>query len=60
MIPQKNVLIIALLATIVAVGWQELNLFYLNKHFGYTHSLITSNDEASYLVPPHNLLSNGV
>lgn len=52
-------LLIAFTGTLLAVFWQELNLFYFHTDFPGFHGLITSADEASYLRPPLNLLGTG-
>jgi hypothetical protein len=56
----RKVVLIAIFGTLLAVFWQELNLYFLNNQFPYHHGLITCADEASYLRPPQNLLDIGI
>ena len=56
---RKNNVLLAIVATILAVSWQEINLGFLNNNAAVSHGMLTSGDEASYLCPPQNFLKEG-
>lgn len=57
---QQKLLIIAVVGTLLAVFWQELNSYYLNNSGQPRFGLVSTADDASYLVPPQNFLESGV
>jgi ABC-type multidrug transport system fused ATPase/permease subunit len=59
-LPKRKILLIALFGTLLAVFWQEYNLYTLNHQFPYSNGLITCADEASYIRPAENLLEKGL
>jgi hypothetical protein len=56
----KKLIIIAFVGTILAIFWQELNTYYLHNTDSNRFGMIQTADEASYLTPPINYLSEGV
>jgi hypothetical protein len=56
----KKLIVIAFVGTILAIFWQELNTFYLQNTDSNRFGMIQTADEASYLAPPVNYLSEGV
>lgn len=56
----KKLIIIAFVGTLLAITWQEINSSYLNETESLRFGMIQTADEASYLAPPKNFLSNGV
>jgi len=56
---QRKHLIVALIATIIAVFLQEQNLQFLGNRYPVSNGLLTSADEASYFAPAVNFLENG-
>ncbi len=54
--PNRKVLFIALIGTLLAVFWQELNQYVLHYPNSKHANLISSADEASYIRPAENLL----
>lgn len=57
---KNKLFLIAFFGTILAVFWQELNLFFLHGNFPYSHGLITCADEVSYLKPARNFFETGI
>ncbi|MDP4683665.1 MAG: hypothetical protein NWS40_03140 [Crocinitomicaceae bacterium] len=56
----KKLIVIAFVGTILAIFWQELNTYYLQNTDSNRFGMIQTADEASYLVPPINYLSEGI
>jgi hypothetical protein len=55
-----KIVILALIGTVLAVIIQEVNYYNLKGDFPAKKGLLTSADEASYLVPPVNFMDSGV
>ncbi len=56
----KKLIVISFVGTILAIFWQELNTFYIQNIDSNRFGMIQTADEASYLAPPINYLSEGV
>jgi hypothetical protein len=56
----KKLIIIAFVGTILAIFLQELNTYYLHNTDSNRFGMIQTADEASYLAPTVNYLSEGV
>jgi hypothetical protein len=52
-------ILLAVVATSLAVFWQETNLNFLQNQYPSANGMLTSADEASYFAPPTNLLAHG-